>query len=76
MMAILLKSVHCIGIKLTKFVHLDIMHFLYKNHENPIYQLQDMLISISALLWTNMNKKCVAAKLPEPIFHKIQTGLS
>ena len=53
-MAIFSKTVHWIEMKLATFVHLGIIHFLSKYHENLTYQLKDMPKSNSALL--NMNK--------------------
>ena len=65
-MAIFSKIVHWIKLKLDKFVHLGIMHFLSKNYENLTYQLKDMLKSNSALL--NMNKNVLQLNFQSPYF--------
>ena len=67
---------HWIELKLTRVVHLDIMHFLSKNNEDPIYQLQDMFTSISALLETNMNKYVLQLNFLNQYFTKYKWGLA
>ena len=71
-MAILSKNVHWIKMKLSKFVHLGIMHFLSKNHENLTYQLKDMPISISALL--NKKKNVLQLNFLNQYFQKYKLG--
>ena len=70
MMASFSKTVHWIGMKLTRFVHTNVIIFLSKFCENVAYQFKYMLKSNSAL-FVDEHKKCVAAKLLEPIFYKI-----
>ena len=75
-MAIFSKIVHWIVVKIIRLVHLGIMHFLSKNHENPTYQLQDMPISISALLQMNMNPNVLQLNFLNQYFTKYKLGLA
>ena len=68
------KNIYLIGIKIIKLVHLGIMHFMSKNHENPTYQLHDMPISISALLQMNMNKNVLQLNFLNQYFTKYKLG--
>ena len=71
-MVIFSKNVHCIKLKLAKFVHIVIMHFLSKNYENITYQLKYMPISISALL--NMNKNVLQLNFLNQYFKNYKLG--
>ena len=73
-MAIFSKTVHWIRMKIANFVHLGIMHFFSKNHENPTYQLKDILISISALLYMSMNKNVLQLNFLNQYFTKYKLG--
>ena len=73
-MAIFSKTIYWIQMKITRIVHLGYMQFLSKNHESPTYQLQDMSISISALLQMNMNQNVLQLNFLNQYFTKYKLG--